>query len=237
MLRTVCDGKPKTVGKVRIMRNMERVDSSGLGRSKGFGFAELKGHDDALDVLRATNNNPAIFGADRRPIVEFAIENSLILQRLEQRKTKNLQKVQPRESNSEMNAEKNKRKRERSENRKRKRVRKDENANVDNSVKTTETVSSNVDSSKKLEKNWNVSKFNGLKKKQGRNMVKQKGVASKSQDFDPSTKNSEKLNSRSKQKGKADWEEEKFNQIVEKYKTKLFGENTKQLKASRWFDA
>ena len=216
---------------------MERVDSSGLGRSKGFGFAELKGHDDALDVLRATNNNPAIFGADRRPIVEFAIENSLILQRLEQRKTKNLQKVQPRESNSDMNAEKNKRKRERSENRKRKRVRKDENANVDNSVKTTETVSSNVDSSKKLEKNWNVSKFNGLKKKQGRNMVKQKGVASKSQDFDPSTKNSEKLNSRSKQKGKADLEEEKFNQIVEKYKTKLFGENTKQLKASRWFDA
>ncbi|WP_395241734.1 hypothetical protein, partial [Salmonella sp. s51933] len=45
------------------------------------------------------------------------------------------------------------------------------------------------------------------------------------------------LPSRSKHKlrEKAHKEEENFNNIVEKYKSKLFGDDTKQLKASRWF--
>ena len=72
-------GKPAKIVNVLIMRNKERVDSSGKGRSMGFGFVEFANHRDALSVLRATNNNPDVFGADRRPIVEFAIENSLAL--------------------------------------------------------------------------------------------------------------------------------------------------------------
>ena len=248
VLRTVSDGKPKTVRKVRIMRNMDRVDSSGIGRSKGFGFAEFVSHEDALDVLRVTNNNPAIFGPDRRPIVEFAIENSLILKRLEQRKVKNLQKVKPRETN-ETNTGKNKRKRERSEKSKRKRVKKEENANdVDGTLeKTTESARSNANSSNKFNENSNVSKVVGFKNKDARSKAKGKGFVSKNEKFSPTTRNASKTaggigegskKSRAKQKRKnEDKEEEKFNQIVEKYKTKLFGENTKQLKASRWFEA
>ena len=45
----------------------------------GYGFIEFTNHKDALAVLRVTNNNPAIFGPDRRPIVDFSIENSLVL--------------------------------------------------------------------------------------------------------------------------------------------------------------
>ena len=36
---------------------------------------EFDRHDHALAALRQLNNNPAAFSADRRPIVEFAIEN------------------------------------------------------------------------------------------------------------------------------------------------------------------
>jgi nucleolar protein 4 len=36
---------------------------------------EFERHDHALAALRQLNNNPAAFSADRRPIVEFAMEN------------------------------------------------------------------------------------------------------------------------------------------------------------------
>ena len=72
-------GRKLHVDKVLIIRSKERVDSSGRGRSMGYGFVEFGNHKDALSALRATNNNPDIFGADRRPIVEFSLENSLVV--------------------------------------------------------------------------------------------------------------------------------------------------------------
>ncbi len=53
------------VTQAKVMRSSERVDGQGLGRSKGFGFIEFKGHEDALKALRSTNNNPALFGEKR----------------------------------------------------------------------------------------------------------------------------------------------------------------------------
>lgn len=47
---------------VKILRSTERVDSKGVGRSMGYGFVEFSDHDSALLALRATNNNPTIFG-------------------------------------------------------------------------------------------------------------------------------------------------------------------------------
>ena len=222
------------------MRNMDRIDSSGVGRSKGFGFAEFMCHDDALDVLRMTNNNPAIFGPDRRPIVEFAIENSLILKRLEERKAKNFKKVKPRGSNDETSTEKNKRKRERGEKRKRKRVKKDENANIDdvNLATTTKTIRSDANTRNKFVKNTKVCKVVGSKDKQARRKAKGKESESKNKRITSGGDSESSKKSRSQQKRKSeDKDEEKFNQIVEKYKTKLFGDNTKRLKASRWFEA
>lgn len=67
-------GRKVRVKKALIIRSKDRMDSSGRGRSMGYGFVEFTNHKDALAALRATNNNPDIFGADRRPIVEFTLE-------------------------------------------------------------------------------------------------------------------------------------------------------------------
>lgn len=60
---------------VKIVRDMNRLDKSGKPRSKRFGFVEFHKHEDALDALRALNNNPSIFGNSQRPIVSFALED------------------------------------------------------------------------------------------------------------------------------------------------------------------
>merc|ERR1711992_465527 len=65
----------------------------GKQTSKGFGFISFADHEDALVALRNTNNNPTIFTNDRRPIVEFSIENRKALlarqKRMEKSKEKN----------------------------------------------------------------------------------------------------------------------------------------------------
>jgi nucleolar protein 4 len=49
------------VRQAKIVRQAERVDPlTGKGRSKGYGFLELREHADALRVLRWANNNPEV---------------------------------------------------------------------------------------------------------------------------------------------------------------------------------
>ena len=68
-------------------------ESKGSGESKGYGFLAFESHEDALQCLRKLNNNPAIFGKNNRPIVEFSIENrkavNARLKRLEKSREKN----------------------------------------------------------------------------------------------------------------------------------------------------
>jgi nucleolar protein 4 len=56
--------KGKVIPRVRqakIVRQTERVDPlTGNGRSKGYGFLELREHTDALRILRWANNNPEV---------------------------------------------------------------------------------------------------------------------------------------------------------------------------------
>ncbi len=51
------------------------MDASGQFRSMRYGFIEFDDHQYALSVLRKINNNPNIFGANNRPIVEFALDD------------------------------------------------------------------------------------------------------------------------------------------------------------------
>jgi nucleolar protein 4 len=67
-------GKP-VVQQVKIVRDKERMDLNGKARSKRYGFVEFVQHEHALAALRYLNNNPNIFGAASRPIVEFALED------------------------------------------------------------------------------------------------------------------------------------------------------------------
>ena len=44
------------------MRDLKRVSSAGLGKSRGFGFINFADHTDALQALHATNNSTELFG-------------------------------------------------------------------------------------------------------------------------------------------------------------------------------
>lgn len=45
----------------KLVRQTEKVDPlTGLGKSKGYGFLEMRTHKDALRVLRWANNNPVV---------------------------------------------------------------------------------------------------------------------------------------------------------------------------------
>lgn len=57
------------------------------GKSRGVAFVEFSEHQHALVALRMLNNNPGTFTKERRPIVEFAIENLQTLKRRKERQT------------------------------------------------------------------------------------------------------------------------------------------------------
>ncbi|CAL4936516.1 unnamed protein product [Urochloa decumbens] len=60
------------IRKVNILKN----EKKGVQKhSRGVAFVDFQEHEHALVALRVLNNNPETFGADRRPIVEFALED------------------------------------------------------------------------------------------------------------------------------------------------------------------
>jgi len=83
--------KSAKITETKVMKNMKTGQEKQT--SKGYGFVTFADHEDALLALRNTNNNPTIFTNDRRPIVEFSIENRKALlarqKRLEKSKEKN----------------------------------------------------------------------------------------------------------------------------------------------------
>ena len=60
---------------VHLLRDSERVDASRSPKSRGIGFVLFEDHEHALRALRKLNNNPFVFSKDKRPIVEFALED------------------------------------------------------------------------------------------------------------------------------------------------------------------
>lgn len=77
----------------RIMRDLTRVSSEGVCKSKGYGFVEFATHELALKALHATNNNPSLFKeSDKRLIVQFSIENMNALKKKRERTDKSKKK-------------------------------------------------------------------------------------------------------------------------------------------------
>lgn len=56
-------------------------DPSKENKSRGFGFVEFENHAAALEALKKINNSDKILPGGHRLIVEFSIENSLVLQK------------------------------------------------------------------------------------------------------------------------------------------------------------
>ncbi|KAI3438130.1 hypothetical protein D9Q98_000571 [Chlorella vulgaris] len=63
------------VKQAKILVDEARPGADGAPRSKGIGFIEFTEHEHALCALRQLNNNPDAFHKERRPIVEFALDN------------------------------------------------------------------------------------------------------------------------------------------------------------------
>lgn len=83
----------KFVLKARVMYDRRKADNK-FGKSKGFGFVEFQEHTHALKALRNLNNNPQIFSVQKRPIVEFSIENKVAINKKIKRQQKNQKKEQ-----------------------------------------------------------------------------------------------------------------------------------------------
>ncbi|XP_040377827.1 RNA-binding protein 28 isoform X2 [Oryza brachyantha] len=64
-----------TIRKVNILKNEKKSNSNAQKHSRGVAFVDFQEHEHALVALRVLNNNPETFGAERRPIVEFALED------------------------------------------------------------------------------------------------------------------------------------------------------------------
>ncbi|XP_059113444.1 RNA-binding protein 28 [Peromyscus eremicus] len=77
----------------RVMRDLKAAHGKMKGQSLGYAFAEFQKHEHALRALRHINNNPEIFGSQKRPIVEFSLEDRRKLKVKELRIQRSLQKM------------------------------------------------------------------------------------------------------------------------------------------------
>ncbi|CAM6106981.1 unnamed protein product [Calypogeia fissa] len=64
-----------------VIKQVKILHDEESQKSRGAAFVEFTEHQHALVALRVLNNNPGTFTSESRPIVEFAIENSLILRK------------------------------------------------------------------------------------------------------------------------------------------------------------
>ncbi|XP_035216871.1 RNA-binding protein 28-like, partial [Stegodyphus dumicola] len=67
------------ISEARVMRDFKKIGSQGAPVSRGFGFVSFTQHEDALKALLELNNNPNVFTSQKRPIVEFSVEDKVAL--------------------------------------------------------------------------------------------------------------------------------------------------------------
>ncbi|KAJ3596566.1 hypothetical protein NHX12_002971 [Muraenolepis orangiensis] len=93
-LKTICfqtlkGSKAVRITECRVMYDRKPEKGKAMGQSLGYGFVQFQNADHALNTLRSLNNNPDIFGPSKRPIVEFSLEDGRKLKLKEERQQKN----------------------------------------------------------------------------------------------------------------------------------------------------
>ncbi|XP_078533900.1 RNA-binding protein 28 [Lissotriton helveticus] len=90
-------GKNVRLKECRVMRDLKGLAGNSKGQSLGYAFVEFHDHEHALAALRHVNNNPDLFGPQKRPIVEFSLEDLRKLKIKEMRTQRSLEKLRPKQ--------------------------------------------------------------------------------------------------------------------------------------------
>ncbi|XP_044535775.1 RNA-binding protein 28 isoform X2 [Gracilinanus agilis] len=90
LLTATGGGRAVRLKECRVMRDLKGTHGNVKGQSLGYAFVEFEEHEHALAALRHINNNPDIFGPQKRPIVEFSLEDRRKLKMKEMRAQRNL---------------------------------------------------------------------------------------------------------------------------------------------------
>uniref|UniRef100_A0A8C2IQ81 RNA binding motif protein 28 n=1 Tax=Cyprinus carpio TaxID=7962 RepID=A0A8C2IQ81_CYPCA len=211
-------GKGVRITECRVMYDKKPVRGQVIGKSLGYGFVEFKEHEHALQALRHLNNNPDIFGPQKRPIVEFSLEDERKLKlkaiRLENSKVRFKQPQQQQQHSGEKKGP----------------LRKENAANV---VKPKEQGSQYSGFITKPEVE-HVELKDGKKRPKVLHMPSHRGPKIRKRDkgkqpmVQPKKQNKGKFQNR---------EDVRFDTLVNQYKKKLMGtSNTKTaVKKSKWF--
>ncbi|XP_049630327.1 RNA-binding protein 28 [Suncus etruscus] len=101
LLSATNGAKGVRIKECRVMRDLKGIQGNTKGQSLGYAFAEFQEHEHALRALRHINNNPEIFGPQKRPIVEFSLEDRRKLKIKELRIQRSLQKVKSKSTSGE----------------------------------------------------------------------------------------------------------------------------------------
>nr|KAF6338437.1 RNA binding motif protein 28 [Pipistrellus kuhlii] len=102
LLLTATGGeKGVRIKECKVMRDLKGVYGKVKGQSLGYAFAEFQEHEHALTALRHINNNPEIYGPQKRPIVEFSLEDRRKLKIKELRMQRSQQKMKSRSTTGE----------------------------------------------------------------------------------------------------------------------------------------
>ncbi|XP_078275721.1 RNA-binding protein 28 [Rhinoraja longicauda] len=242
-LRKLClqaaGAKEARIKECRIMRDLQTAKTKKDGRSLGYGFVEFTEHSHSLATLRYMNNNPELFSPEKRPIVEFSLEDRRKLKIKEMRAQNNLKAQQlkagvPTESGKP-------------------------------SKSPCDQLRHKSSDSSQSKKTWSgfctkpeaeeVELADGKKRKKVLPLPSHRGPKIRKRDkgklpppmpkkvkVQPSRAKTARLASVTKQVGKAkknkqDKEEMRFNSLVEQYKKKLLGASTDScsVKKSKWF--
>lgn len=238
----------------RVMRDLKGVHGKMKGQSLGYAFAEFQKHEHALRALRHFNNNPEIFGSQKRPIVEFSLEDRRKLKVKELRIQRSLQKMESKPVTSKPQKEQ-------------KEVGKDKQQKVVQSATQDQSKAPGEQKGKAGSTSWTgfqtkaeveqVELPDGKKRRKVLALPSHRGPKIRLRDKGkvkslPSRKPKPQMGQRKqkkqqlassvqapKRKAKENKAEARFNQLVEQYKQKLLGpsKGAPLMKRSKWFDS
>ncbi|XP_045711707.1 RNA-binding protein 28 isoform X2 [Phyllostomus hastatus] len=246
LLNATSGEKGVRIKECRVMRDLRGVRGKIKGQSLGYAFAEFQEHEHALAALRHVNNNPEIFGPQKRPIVEFSLEDRRKLKIKELRIQRSQQQVKSKSTAGEPQQEQQQKAAQNHtvEQSEAPPERKGRAGSASWSGFQTKAEVEHVElpDGKKRRKVLALPSHRGPKIRL-RDKGKVKSLPHKKPKPQVNQRQQEKQKSSSKQvpkkKAKGNKTEKRFNQLVEQYKQKLLGpsKGVPLAKRSRWFDS